>query len=93
MDPTGIATTGIRSLVTNVSAFLLASRLRVAKLQALVVLVLVLPHVRRMGHAMETSVKTPEDQKLSVSVDILEKTAPMSEVITAVKEGREHPHQ
>jgi hypothetical protein len=46
-----------------------------------------------MVHAMEISVKAPEDQKLSVSVDIIEKTAPMSEVITAVKEGREYPHQ
>lgn len=84
----GVAIQGIKSPVTNVSAFLLANRLRVATLTALVILVPVLPHVRKMGHAMEILVKIPADQKLSMSVDILEKTAPMSEVITAVKEGR-----
>jgi hypothetical protein len=64
-----------------------------ATILALVVLVIVLPHVRKMGHVTVISVKIPEDQKLSVSVDIIEKTAPMSEVITAVKEGREYPRQ
>jgi hypothetical protein len=76
-----------------VSAFFPESRLRVATFLALIILVLVLPHVQRMGHAMGISVKIPADQKLSVSVDIIEKTAPMSEVITAVNEGGEYPHQ
>ena len=63
------------------------------KILARVIRVLVLPHVQRMGHAMEISVKIPADQKLSGSVGILEKTAPMFEVITAVKKGREYPHR
>ena len=50
-------------------------------------------HVRKMGHAMEILVKIPADQKLSMSVVIIEKTAPMSEVITVVKDGREYRHR